>query len=270
LLWCATAGWPAETIPGDAERGEQLFTAQKCIHCHSVSGKGGKLAPDLGTRAGRDFTPSGLAGMMWNHAPTMCGAMEKAGIEKPAMSPEDASDLFAFFFAARFFDRPGDAARGRRVFVNKGCSGCHGVSSATPSEGRPVSEWESLASPIDLGRQMWNHASQMGASAAKAKKKWPRLTGAELTDMLVYLQNLPGSKRLKGEFSPASAETGKQLFSSKGCAHCHTGSNSLARRREGGRSMNDVVAAMWNHSQSMLQDPPSLNSEEMTRLVGYV
>jgi len=31
---------------GDPKKGEQLYTAQKCQICHSIAGKGGKLALD--------------------------------------------------------------------------------------------------------------------------------------------------------------------------------------------------------------------------------
>ena len=80
LLLLASAAWAAEVIPGDASKGAELFSSLRCVNCHGVNGQGGNLAPDLGKRAGRDFTPSRLAGLMWNHAPTMWNAMEKAGI----------------------------------------------------------------------------------------------------------------------------------------------------------------------------------------------
>lgn len=269
LLLLASAAWAAEVIPGDARKGAELFTSLRCVNCHGVNGQGGNLAPDLGKKAGRDFTPSRLAGLMWNHAPTMWNAMEKAGIEKPSISPDQAADLFAYFYAARYFDKPGDASRGRQAFASKGCSGCHNISSPSTVGAPPVNEWDAIASPIDLARQMWNHASQMNEKITKANRKWPQLTSQELTDILVYLQNLPQVKRKPPQFSPASAETGKELFDLKGCGDCHRGSNSLARRTSA-RTLNDFAAAMWNHAQSMLQKPPALSEAEMNRIVGYV
>ena len=64
----------AGVVPGDARRGEQLFTSEQCIQCHSVKGKGGTLAPDLARRVDRDYTPSVMASLMWNHAPDMWAA----------------------------------------------------------------------------------------------------------------------------------------------------------------------------------------------------
>ncbi len=269
FLVFASAAWSAEVIPGDARKGAEIFSSQRCVVCHSVNGEGGHSAPDLGKRTGRDYSPAQMAGLMWNHAPTMWEAMEKSGIARPKITSDDAADLFAYFFAARYFERPGDAARGRQYFVSKGCSGCHNISTPGTSGAKPVAEWQALASPIDLARNMWNHAPQMEERFSKENRKWPELTAQELTDILVYLQNLPQTRTLKPEFAAASAETGKQLFSLKGCAGCHQGNKSL-ERRGGARTMNDFAAAMWNHSRSMRQKAPELRPEEMQRLVGYV
>ena len=51
-------------IPGDSGRGAQLFTTERCIECHSIDGKGGNKAPDLGQRIDRNFTPALLASTM--------------------------------------------------------------------------------------------------------------------------------------------------------------------------------------------------------------
>lgn len=269
FLLLAVACWAADTVPGDAQQGARLFDSLHCVNCHAINGEGGKLGPDLGKRVGRDFTPSRLAGLMWNHAPTMWNAMEKAGIEKPTISNDQAADLFAYFFAARFFDKPGDASRGRQAFVSKGCGGCHNITTPSSIGAKPLTEWDHLSSPIDLAREMWNHASQMNEKVSRENRKWPQITAQDLTDILVYVQNLPGARKSPPQFSPASAETGKDLFAAKGCADCHRGNNSLARRTSS-RTMNDFAAAMWNHAQSMLQKPPALSTDEMRRIVGYV
>src|SRR5580692_10153232 len=85
-------------IPGDSARGAKLFQSQQCVHCHAVNGVGGKVGIDLGHTVNRKYTPALLAYTMWNHGPTMWSAMEAAHIETPKLSPEDAADLFAFFY----------------------------------------------------------------------------------------------------------------------------------------------------------------------------
>jgi cytochrome c oxidase cbb3-type subunit 3 len=38
------------TVPGDAERGENIFFGKgECSHCHAIAGKGGFIGPDLST-----------------------------------------------------------------------------------------------------------------------------------------------------------------------------------------------------------------------------
>src|ERR1035437_2417049 len=106
----------ASIIPGDAKRGEQLFQSEQCIQCHSLKGKGGTLAPDLSRRVDRDYTPSVMASLMWNHAPDMWAAMKQQGVQKGNMTPEKAADLFAYFVSARYFEKAGDADRGKQAF----------------------------------------------------------------------------------------------------------------------------------------------------------
>ena len=108
--------WCAELV-GSAQAGRQVFETQQCIQCHSINGEGGKSAPDLGKHIARDYTPTTMVALMWNHAPAMWEAIQKAGIERPQLTEQSASDLFAYFVAARFFEQPGDAARGKRDFA---------------------------------------------------------------------------------------------------------------------------------------------------------
>jgi len=102
LIGTALAAVAYGSVPlGDASRGEALFKGQKCVTCHSVNGEGGKVGPDLGRGQSREYTPSLMAALMWNHAPQMWSAMEKAGVAKPKLDSQQAADLFAYFYAAR-------------------------------------------------------------------------------------------------------------------------------------------------------------------------
>jgi mono/diheme cytochrome c family protein len=256
-------------IPGDASRGAQIFKDQKCIVCHSVNGVGGKSAPDLGRRTGRDYTPSTMVSLMWNHAPAMWSAMAQQGISKPQLTEEQAADLFAYFAATRYFDKPGDAGRGKQLFASKHCADCHSLSAQAAAGGPAVMKWETLADPIALAQSMWNHSTQMGAAMAKKGISKPALTSQELTDIQVYLQSRPEAKGIKPEFAPASASTGEELFKAKGCAHCHSGANSLVNKFKN-RSLTDFAAAMWNHGRKGNPPQPELRPEEMKLIVGYL
>ncbi len=263
----ATLATAAPSLYGDAERGAALFQAKNCVNCHSINGQGARTAPDLGKRGGEDFTPSSLAAMLWNHAPSMWGALSKSST-KIELTAQDSADLFAYFYAARYMDPPGDASRGKHLFAAKHCASCHALDGSGAEGTRPGLHWESLADPIELARQMWNHAPAMRAAMAKKGLAPPTLTPAEMNDILVYLRTQPKARENRPVFQPASAETGAMLFQEKGCVDCHKGNLSMEQRATFG-SVSQVAAAMWNHSSSMKQSS-ELRPEEMKRLTGYI
>ncbi|HEV2322436.1 MAG TPA: cytochrome c [Terracidiphilus sp.] len=264
--WGAMA---ADNVAGDARRGEQLFQTQHCVQCHAINGRGGRIAPDLGTHIGRDFTPTIMASLMWNHAPEMWEAMKAQGVERPQLTEERAADLFAYFVSARFFEKPGDAARGKQDLTSKHCFDCHGITDSKAAGAPPVTKWESLADPVVLAQQMWNHGPRMRQAYAERKLRWQPLTAQELTDILVYLQNLPQTRHLAAEFSFPPSESGAALFQSKGCAECHKGKLALEERLRN-LSLTGIAVAMWNHQANMKQPPPVFSQEEMRQLLGYI
>ena len=133
-------GAAADLPAGEARRGEQLFQSQQCIQCHSIKGAGGKLGGDLSKIVDRDYTPAVMASLMWNHAPQMWEAMKQSGVTRPSLSPEEASDLFAYFISARYFERRGDAARGKQVFASRHCASCHGITTSPLATAPPVAK----------------------------------------------------------------------------------------------------------------------------------
>ena len=275
LLAACFAFAPAKTIPGDARRGSELIRTQNCIGCHRFGGEGGISAPDLGKARGRNYTPSSMASTMWNHAPEMWASMDKAGTARPVLNELQANDLFAYFQSIRYFDKPGDAARGRRVFVASHCAECHGRTAAESKGGPAISSWHSLASPIGFAQQMWNHAPQMENAMAARKIKWVKLTTLELTDILVYVQSLPETRNLTREFTLSAEGKGESLFKEK-CRTCHQGKLALESRLTNG-TVTDFAVAMWNHAPTMAASgkssgkaPPKLEVGEMREIVSYL
>ena len=266
LAACA-AGAPLRSV--DSLRGERLFQSEGCIQCHSVDGKGGKIAPDLGKRIDRNYTPALLASVMWNHAPVMWAAMDRQGIRTSAIDEQGAADLFAYFYAARFFDKPGDAARGKRLFASKHCAECHGIGESRAEGAKAVIGWESLGHPILLAEAMWNHAANMRQAFADRKVAWPEITGQDLSDILVYLRNLPGTRQRGARLEAGSSEDGKALFESKGCIGCHTGKLALPPRLRG-KTLTDIAVDMWDHAPKMAKVPPKLDLGEMRQIVSYL
>lgn len=260
----------AQTLPADSARGERLFESEHCIECHSVNGKGARSAPDLGRPVDRDFTPATLASTMWNHAPTMWSAMSARNVQALNIDDQAAADLFAYFYSARFFERPGDAGRGKRLFTERSCGQCHGISVPVNPLARPVSQWQSLGDPIALTAAMWNHSASMGKELLNKDIKWPQLTGQDLTDLLVYLRNLKATGKFAASFQTTAGAGGKQLFEQKGCVQCHRAGASPITWRLKGTTLTDIAARMWDHGVRMPAATIHLEPAEMREILSYV
>ena len=259
----------AATITASSVRGAGLFNTLSCVQCHSVNGKGGTVASDLGRLIDRNFTPASLAATMWNHAPTMWAKMGERNVRPADLNEQAASDLFAYFYAARYFEKPGDAGRGKRLFSSKHCSECHGLTDAKIPEIKPVSEWASMSQPIALVNEMWNHGKTMRREFAFRKFSWPELTAQDLGDILVYLRNLPSSQNAPARVEITSGANGQTLFEEKRCAACHKGKLDLAPLFKN-RTLTDIAVEMWNHEPKMNPNPPQLTLDEMSELVSYL
>jgi hypothetical protein len=113
MLWVTAASLEAATIAADYTRGAHLFETLSYVQCHSINGAGGTIAPDLGRQVDRNFTPATLAATMWNHAPAMWAAMRQRNILPGDLDDQAAADLFAYFYSARFFEKPGEPRAAR-------------------------------------------------------------------------------------------------------------------------------------------------------------
>jgi mono/diheme cytochrome c family protein len=260
----------AETLPADSARGERLFETERCIECHSVNGKGGHTAPDLGRLLDRDYTPLSLVSKMWNHAPTMWSAMRAQNVRPINVDDQAAADLLAYFYSARFFEKPGDAGRGKRLFAERACTLCHGITEVKNPAARPITEWQSLGDPIALTAAMWNHSATMGTELTRKGIKWPELNGQELTDLLVYLRNLRATKTFAGNFQTTTGAGGKELFEKKGCVQCHPAGGTPITRKLKGKTLTDIAAEMWDHGFRMPAATVHLEPGEMREVLSYV
>jgi len=263
----------AASFEADSKRGAALFREQMCISCHSVGGEGGRTAPDLSRRIDRNYTPAGIASLMWNHGPLMWAAIEKKGVTMPQMSESQAADLFAYFYSAHYFERPGEAQRGKALFASKGCSGCHAIGAGAATIGPAVATWSALTDPMVLIQRMWEHAPEMKKAMEARHVPWPELTSQDMADLLVYLQNLPETRNATLAFEVPSPEGGEALFHSKGCANCHTNQRAFENLL-GDSTLTDVAAAMWNHAPLMFKNPESapkpLTAPETRQILSYV
>ena len=268
----------------DPLAGERVFNAKGCVKCHAVNGAGGKVGPDL-ARALRPRTFYDLAAALWNHAPRMADRMRQLGIARPQLDARAGADLAAYLFTLGYFDRPGNAQAGRRLFTEKRCVVCHKVGTTGGAIGPALAGLKPLASPIYLAAAMWNHGPQMAELMEREKITRPTFMGSELVDLIAYINSAsPKASRAPLYVLPGRADEGGRLFVQKRCVECHSMGGqgdpivpSLAERALH-RSLTEFAAAMWNKAPAMYQamasrpggSVPQLRPEEMADIVAFL
>jgi cytochrome c2 len=239
----------------DPVAGSRVFGAKGCARCHAIKGTGGKIGPDLGrTERPRSFYD--LAADLWNHAPRMAERMRQLGVPRPRLDEHESADLVAFLFTADYFDRPGDAAVGRRLFTAKRCVTCHQRGGVGGVIGPSLDALGERGSPIHVASAMWNHGPQMSEAMRARGIPRPTFRGAELRDLLAFLAP-PDAAAEPAHVLPGDAEQGRRLFTDKGCFECHAirglggrAAPDLADRAARG-SVLDFAAQMWNKAPAM-------------------
>jgi cytochrome c2 len=257
----------AQSATGDAARGEQVLRDRGCINCHKVNGEGGNRAPDLGVRKSRNYTPAGLAGVLWNHDPS---AWAQTGVRTKgafAINAGQSADLFAYFTSKRYFEPMADARRGKQIFRAKQCSSCHGIRERASADAPTVVTWHSLRDPIGFALDTWNPQGMERALERKGVR-YPRFTSQEMNDLLLYLDNLREIRSKKFQFQLADSEQGRNVFHSVQCDSCHQGKASLEERTER-ISLADIQAEIWNAS-TRLKTLPAVSRDEMSNLFAYL
>lgn len=283
VVLCLSAG-PLFAEFGDAQKGAEVLRRRQCTACHSVQGTGGGSAPDLGRRSPRGFAPATLAAMMWNHGPAMWRSMAERNLPVPELTTTEINDLYAYFYSLRYFDPPGDAGRGKDVFVSKSCSSCHTLSAAEPrKKGAAVTDWPALADPVLWTQHMWNHGSRMAAEMEQAGMAWPSFTVQQMVDLLVYVQNLPGLPGRMSTLRFGDPGAGEAVLREKGCDGCHTvgatapGKIDLSGAARRVRTLTGLAVQMWNHRPLMAAragrqqvELKPFEEDEMGQLLGYL
>jgi cytochrome c2 len=164
--------------PGDPISGEAIFRRKGCLECHRQEGKISLLKT-------KEFpgTLTQLAGAMWNHFPEMWKEIEEKGMERPVLSAQEMADLVAYLFSIKYFDPPGNAIRGRSIFMKKRCDLCH----IKGGKGPDLKKLKRPLSSISIAQSIWNHGPEMWEEMIKAKIPWERINHQELIDLMEYL-----------------------------------------------------------------------------------
>ena len=170
----------------------------------------------------------------------------------------------------------GDAARGHEVFAAKACSRCHHPR-GQPGIGPPLDDLRRPQGAYEFTGRLWNHAPAMFTVLKVEGLEWPRISAAEMADLMTYLMADPGR-----DPSPDPVK-GQVTLVSKGCLKCHR------VRGEGGRIGPELAerravyapaatwgATMWAHTPRMAAAAiqqgilyPRFSGDEMVHLLGF-
>lgn len=273
-----------QMLPEDPARGSRLFVNKGCVKCHALKGEGGKIGPDFG-RIDLGDTQLDLVTKLLNHIPSMIVGMERVKMARPHLNAEEIGDIAAYLYFLKFFDEPGDAARGRYLFHEKGCSLCHRPS-GKGKEGEPgLDQFPQNLSPVFLSQTIWNHGPVMMANMVKLGIKWPLFEGTEMMDLLEYIKTSARGPKEAAFIAPGNPAEGRNVFVRKGCIQCH------AIRGEGGKggedlgrkavvfykSLTRIASSMWNKGPSVLAKMahpktgiPTFSPKEMADLLAYL
>jgi mono/diheme cytochrome c family protein len=286
LALCLGLVAPAAAQPGgtgqDPVAGSRVFGEKGCSRCHAVNGVGGKGGPDLG-RAARPRSFFDLGTAMWNHLPRMADRMRDLRMARPLLDAREAGDLVAFLYAQSYFDPPGNAAAGQRVFTAKRCVVCHQVGGAGGVIGPNLDAAAQLGSPVAVAAAMWNHGPAMAEAMRARSIQRPTFADAELRDLVAYLRSAATAPPEGPLFVlPGRADAGRRLFAEKRCSDCHGAGGrggpapELAERGLHW-SLTRFAAAMWNKAPAMQEamkargiPVPQLGPDEMADVVAYL
>ena len=168
----------------NADAGKKLFRDKGCAGCHAVHGLGGQRAPDLSAQS-LPRTLGQFAALMWNHAPAMWNSMQAQQVPRPQFSNQEMADLIAYLFTERYFEAAGNVERGRRIFEDKACAGCHrpGGDSTAPN----LANWRGRGSPVSVATALWNHGPLMFETMQRKQLDWPRFKPGEMADLMEFL-----------------------------------------------------------------------------------
>jgi len=81
--------------PGDPRRGEEVIRNKGCLDCHSIAGKGGRIAPDFDKSRGLN-DPANVIAALWNHGVAMEQKMRDEKLSWPVFKGDEMAQVAGY------------------------------------------------------------------------------------------------------------------------------------------------------------------------------
>lgn len=203
-------------------RGQQVFETSGCRGCHKLAGVGGNIGPEL-DKVGARRSPEWLR----KHFLTPAAVTPGSGMPSQKFSAQDLEAITLFMLSQTGETAPGyyasmrvipSAAQGQRLFMQKGCIGCHSIGNVGGNVGPALDEVATRRTPE------WMISHFRDPQAVSPGTVMPKFgfTDSEaraLTDFLVHLKGQNVAPNLPASLTPV--ERGRDVYRKYGCSGCH-------------------------------------------------
>lgn len=172
---------------------------------------------------------------------------------------------------------PEDPLKGSRLFVSKGCIQCHAIWGIGGTLGPDLAQLSRNKNLLQLAGMLWSHSPKMLEIMRKRDIPRPMFVPQEMGDLLGYIYYLNYFDQ------PGNFLEGKDLFTGRGCIHCHSvgesgGKNKIALDGYGRYSSPSfLITGLWNHSAKILLEmkrigltQPLFKGQELSHLLAYL
>lgn len=170
--------------PGEPGQGASVFMRLGCAGCHNPA-RGASWVALVRTLNRQSAAENGAA--LLRHLPRLGGTAGRTSHILRPLSEKEMADLLAYLSLAGAELPGGDPSKGRTVFEQKRCSGCHALPGAKPGIGPDVVDMPPIADPYAGAALMLQHARDMKLATELKHVPWPQVEPEELQDLYAYL-----------------------------------------------------------------------------------
>ena len=95
--------------------------------------------------------------------------------------------FWGYIWEREYFQGGGDSERGKKVFAQKNCAGCHNQTGG----GAPnLAKGKDAYSDVSMVSALWQHGPSMLQSMKQKNIAWPRFDTQQMADLIAYLNSL--------------------------------------------------------------------------------